>query len=161
MYYYNFYFCNFKASEKRNFKEGHNMEDFKDRLEHILRSKNLTAKKFAEMMEIQPSNVSHLQSGRNKPSIDFLIKLKEIFPEYSFDWIIMGKKPITINDPTPVVSETQDMRFDDADEKQVIEFDEIDEKNREIEPVVTDNQDVDKILIVYKDKTYDVLKKRL
>lgn len=137
------------------------MENFKDRLEHILRSKNLTASKFAELMEIQPSNVSHLLNGRNKPSVDFLIKLKEIFPEYSFDWIIMGKKPITINDPSPAVSEAQNMQFDDADEKQVIEFDDIDEKIHEIEPVVTDNQDVDKILIVYKDKTYEVLKKRL
>jgi transcriptional regulator with XRE-family HTH domain len=137
------------------------MENFKDRLEHILRSKNLTASKFAELMEIQPSNVSHLLNGRNKPSVDFLIKLKEIFPEYSFDWIIMGKKPITINDPTPAVSETQDMRFDDTNEKSVIEFDDIDEKHPEMEPIVTDNQDVDKILIVYKDKTYEVLKKRL
>ena len=73
----------------------------KDRLLHIMRSKNLTASQFADLMQVQPSNISHLLSGRNKPSIDFLIKLKETFPEYSFDWIITGKKPITINNPTP------------------------------------------------------------
>ena len=77
-----------------------NMELIKDRINHILRAKNLTATQFAEMMQIQPSNVSHLLSGRNKPSLDFLIKLKNLFPEYSFDWIILGKKPITINDPS-------------------------------------------------------------
>lgn len=77
------------------------MELLKDRLSHILRSKNLTATQFAEMMHIQPSNVSHLLSGRNNPSLDFLIKLKEVFPEYSFDWIIMGKRPITVNEPSP------------------------------------------------------------
>ena len=74
------------------------MEEIKDRLAHIIRAKNLTATQFAEMMQIQPSNVSHLLGGRNKPSLDFLIKLKEVFPEYSFDWIILGKKPITISD---------------------------------------------------------------
>ena len=91
------------------------MEDIKDRLAHILRAKNLTASQFAELMEIQPSNVSHLLNGRNKPSIDFLIKLKEIFPEYNFDWIIMGKKPITINEPNPVNYETQDIKFDNEE----------------------------------------------
>lgn len=75
------------------------MDLIKDRLAHIIRAKNLTATQFAEMMQIQPSNVSHLLSGRNKPSLDFLIKLKDVFPEYSFDWIILGKKPITINEP--------------------------------------------------------------
>ena len=74
------------------------MESIKDRLSHILRAKNLTATQFAELMQIQPSNVSHLLSGRNKPSLDFLIKLKEIFPEYNYEWIILGKKPITTND---------------------------------------------------------------
>ena len=85
------------------------MEDIKERLAHILRAKNLTATQFAELMKIQPSNVSHLLNGRNKPSLDFLIKLKEVFPEYSFDWIIMGRKPITINDPTPSLSDNQEM----------------------------------------------------
>ncbi len=81
------------------------MELIKNRLAHIIRAKNLTATQFAEMMQIQPSNVSHLLSGRNKPSLDFLIKLKDVFPEYSFDWIILGKKPITISDRQQVLKE--------------------------------------------------------
>lgn len=75
--------------------------DLKERLSHIIRAQNLTASQFAEKMQIQPANVSHLLSGRNKPSFEFLVKLKEVFPEYSFDWIILGKKPITINNPNP------------------------------------------------------------
>ena len=81
------------------------MELIKDRIAHIIRSKNLTATQFAEMMQIQPSNVSHLLSGRNKPSLDFLIKLKDIFPEYSFDWIILGKTPITMSERQQSVKE--------------------------------------------------------
>ena len=133
------------------------MEDFKDRLDHILRSKNLTATKFAELMKIQPSNVSHLLSGRNKPSIDFLIKLKEVFPEYNFDWIIMGRKPITINDPTPSIIDAQDTKYEDAEEKNIIEFDDFEEKIEENKPVIAENKEVEKILLIYSDKTYDVL----
>ena len=136
------------------------MENFKDRLDHILRSKNLTAKKFAELMEIQPSNVSHLLNGRNKPSIDFLIKLKEVFPEYSFDWIIMGKKPITINDPTPIIAETQDLKFDEIDEK--IPENETDIIKNIPEDIIksNDNQEIEKILVIYKDNTFEILQQR-
>lgn len=136
------------------------MEDIKERLAHILRAKNLTATQFAELMKIQPSNVSHLLNGRNKPSLDFLIKLKEVFPEYSFDWIIMGRKPITINDPTPSLSDNQEMRIEKVEDKKVIEFDDVEEKISENEPKITDNQDIEKILVVYKDKTFEILKQR-
>lgn len=135
------------------------MEFIKDRLAHILRAKNLTASQFAELMEIQPSNVSHLLNGRNKPSLDFLIKLKELFPEYSFDWIILGKKPIT------------EIKFDKDDnesEEQVIEFDNTDVKLPDLEEnvfdKVIDNQEkisekkeIDNILLVYTDKTFDII----
>lgn len=134
------------------------MEDIKDRLAHILRSKNLTASQFAELMEIQPSNVSHLLNGRNKPSLDFLIKIKEVFPEYSFDWIIMGKKPIT------------EIKFEEEENKPVIEFDDIEEndtESKEIQPKIVENQqeivsksDIKKVLVIYSDNTFEILKPR-
>ncbi|MBR4137546.1 MAG: helix-turn-helix transcriptional regulator [Bacteroidales bacterium] len=146
------------------------MEDIKDRLAHILRAKNLTASQFAELMEIQPSNVSHLLNGRNKPSLDFLIKIKDVFPEYSFDWIIMGKKPITINEPNPTTTNNQEIKFDDEDTR-VIEFDDIDEHIDEIEsekPEMTEeqsdihslNNEIKKIIVVYSDKTFEILNQR-
>jgi len=57
--------------------------EMKDRIAHIIRAKNLTAGDFALRLGIQPSNVSHLLSGRNNPSLDFVKKLKETFPEYN------------------------------------------------------------------------------
>lgn len=138
------------------------MEDIKDRLAHILRAKNLTAKQFAELMGIQSSNVSHLLNGRNKPSFEFLTKIKEVFPEYSFDWIIMGKKPITINEPNPTPVDNQEMRIDEVENKRVIEFDDIVEsaKNIENQDVVINATDIDKIIVVYSDKTFEILNQR-
>ena len=147
------------------------MEDIKDRLAHIIRAKNLTASQFAELMEIQPSNVSHLLNGRNKPSLDFLVKLKEIFPEYSFDWIIMGKKPITINEPNPGPVNNQEILFDDDEDARVIEFDDIDEnidehkpdisKNLSEKPIITEQvKSIEKVLVIYSDKTFELLTPR-
>ena len=71
----------------------------KDRIAHIIRAKNLTAAEFALRLGIQPSNVSHLLAGRNNPSLEFVRKLKETFPEYNLDWIIFGTGAMTVSEP--------------------------------------------------------------
>jgi transcriptional regulator with XRE-family HTH domain len=73
--------------------------EMKDRIAHIIRAKNLTAAEFALRLGIQQSNISHLLSGRNNPSLDFVKKLKETFPEYNLDWIVFGKGPMTVSEP--------------------------------------------------------------
>ncbi|MCQ2307660.1 MAG: helix-turn-helix domain-containing protein [Bacteroidales bacterium] len=111
------------------------MESFKERLAHILRSKNLTGAQFAGLMGIQPSNVSHLISGRNNPSLDFLIKLKETFPEYSFDWIILGKKPITIVEPYNAAGQPEVRNQVEKDQNVQLNFDIVEEDSAAADPV--------------------------
>ncbi|MBR5602882.1 MAG: helix-turn-helix transcriptional regulator [Bacteroidales bacterium] len=143
------------------------MELIKDRIAHILRAKNLTATQFAEMMQIQPSNVSHLLSGRNKPSLDFLVKLKEIFPEYNFDWIILGKKPITTNEPNLFNNENNEGSFEitrvgennveNANNASVSEASIADNPN--VIGAISDNNvssSLKQIIYVYEDKTFEV-----
>jgi len=71
----------------------------KDRIAHIMRAKNLKASDFANMIGIQPSAVSHILAGRNNPSLEFVKKVKETFPEYNLDWIIFGTGPMTLSEP--------------------------------------------------------------
>ena len=70
------------------------MENFKDRLKEILDKEDLTASKFAEKIGIQRSSVSHILSGRNKPSLDFVIKVNNAFDDVSLDWLIKGDNAI-------------------------------------------------------------------
>ena len=71
----------------------------KDRIAHIMRAKNLKASDFAALLGIQPSGVSHILAGRNNPSLEFVKKIKETFPEYNLDWIIFGTGPVTSSEP--------------------------------------------------------------
>lgn len=66
----------------------------KDRLQQLLTDKALTANKLAEMLEVQPSGISHILAGRNKPSIDFVTKLLTVFPDINPDWFILGAAPM-------------------------------------------------------------------
>ncbi len=50
----------------------------------------LTASEFADKIGVQRSAVSHVLSGRNKPSLDFLIKIKKQYPIINLDWLVLG-----------------------------------------------------------------------
>lgn len=50
----------------------------------------LTPSEFADKIEVQRSAISHITSGRNNPSLEFLIKIKSSFPEIDTDWLIFG-----------------------------------------------------------------------
>ena len=67
-----------------------NIDDFVKRLETIFEYYGLTASSFADKINVQRSSVSHLLSGRNKPSLDFMMKLIESFPEVDLLWILNG-----------------------------------------------------------------------
>lgn len=68
-----------------------NTEDFIKRLEIILDYYSLNASSFADKIGVQRSSLSHLLSGRNKPSLDFILKISAIFPDVDLYWILNGK----------------------------------------------------------------------
>lgn len=63
----------------------------RERLEKFIKMEGLTPSRFAEIMAVQPSSISHLLGGRNKPSYDFIEKILLRFPKLSPDWLILGK----------------------------------------------------------------------
>ena len=62
-----------------------------NRINLILQAKNITAKQFAEEIGIQPSGMSHILSGRNNPSLEFVSKVIRRYPEIDANWLLMGK----------------------------------------------------------------------
>ena len=68
-----------------------NIDDFIKRLEIILDYYALSASGFADKIGVQRSSLSHLLSGRNKPSLDLILKIIENFPEVDLYWILNGK----------------------------------------------------------------------
>ncbi|MFT5964806.1 MAG: transcriptional regulator with XRE-family HTH domain [Flavobacterium sp.] len=68
-----------------------NTEEFIKRLETILDYYSLNASAFADKIGVQRSSLSHLLSGRNKPSLDFILKIVDVFPDVDLYWILNGK----------------------------------------------------------------------
>ncbi len=68
--------------------------NFASRLNTILSVYNINASELAEKMDIQRSSISHILSGRNNPSLDFMIKIKNVFPDLSWDWLLKDEGPM-------------------------------------------------------------------
>lgn len=66
----------------------------KDRIQKILDEENISASKFADVLGVQRSSISHILSGRNKPSLDFVQRILQKFPEINSDWLLFGKGDI-------------------------------------------------------------------
>jgi len=67
-----------------------NVEKFAERLNIIMDYHDLSAALFAEKIEVQRSSISHILSGRNKPSLDFVLKILKEFPEVELYWLLNG-----------------------------------------------------------------------
>jgi len=63
----------------------------KERLIQLLDLEQLTPSKFADIIGVQRSSISHVISGRNKPSYDFLQKTLKAFPGLNASWLILGE----------------------------------------------------------------------
>lgn len=63
----------------------------KDRLIQLLDLEQLSPSKFADIIGVQRSSISHVLSGRNKPSFDFLQKTLKAFPGLNATWLMMGE----------------------------------------------------------------------
>lgn len=62
-----------------------------ERINLILKSRNLNAAQFADEIGVQRSSVSHILTGRNNASLDFLLKVLARYPEIDTDWLLTGK----------------------------------------------------------------------
>ena len=115
------------------------MEEFTNRLLKILESKNLSASQFAEKIGVQRSSVSHVLSKRNKPSLDFIIKISKTFEDISLDWLINGHDNHNSTEIRKEISSSTPI-------------------SKKIKKVDLTEKELEKIVFFYTDKTYKIFK---
>ena len=69
-----------------------------DKIKQILIEKNLTPSYFADEIGVQRSSISHILSGRNRPSFDIIQKIIRRFPELGYEWIMEEESQAGGND---------------------------------------------------------------
>ena len=61
-----------------------------ERLKNWMRIEGLKSSALADSIGVNRATISHILSGRNKPSIDFLEKLLNVYPNINANWLISG-----------------------------------------------------------------------
>lgn len=135
----------------------------KERIIKFLTHENLTGTRFADEIGVQRSSVSHILSGRNNPSFEFIQKILSRYKNISSDWLIMGigsmyKKPEQMDLFATTMSTSNRTLGSVIPQKafEILPSPEGDKKlqsdqNLEIIPP----RKVEKILVFYTDKTFD------
>ena len=141
-----------------------NIDDFIKRLEIILDYYNLSASAFADKINVQRSSLSHLLSGRNKPSLDFIIKVIEVFPEVDLYWILNGKGTFPKSEKNFSIQSTkQEVTSDETNTPDLFSTDQTNSKqpfiNNEIgkKTISLSNNDaktIERIVIFYTDGSF-------
>lgn len=68
------------------------------RIKHLMETKKINAAQFADEIGVQRSSLSHILSGRNKPSLDFMLKVRHRYHEIRLDWLLLGEGDMTTGD---------------------------------------------------------------
>jgi transcriptional regulator with XRE-family HTH domain len=129
-----------------------------ERILEILKIKNLSPAQFADLIGVQRSSISHLISGRNKPSLEFIQRILKTFPEINTDWMLFGKgtlvnhenylneeitPPVDLFHPEEVYKEkTAEPRKQESEKVQ---------KKRWTDP---EGKKIEKIVVFFKDNTF-------
>jgi len=75
----------------------------KTRLTQFLTSEQLTPARFADILGVQRSGISHILSGRNKPGFDLMEKMVNKFPDVNAEWLITGRGKMYKEEATPTL----------------------------------------------------------
>lgn len=82
----------------------------KEKLDILCSKFNLSASALAKTLGVEASAISHIRSGRNKPSYDFVVKILRAFPNINPDWLLLdGEDMLRSGAPSaPLSSKTSD-----------------------------------------------------
>lgn len=133
-----------------------NNTEFAKRLQKVIDYYGESASSFAEKIGVQRSSISHILSGRNKPSLEFVLKVLSSFPEVELYWLMNGKGqfPNEEKNNLPPIQKTETNVSQDL-------FSE-NEQNKNEQSVSTFNKashstkkEIDRIIIFYKDGSFE------
>lgn len=146
----------------------------REKLLKLMKSEKLSSSRLAEILEIQPSSISHILSGRNKPSYDFLVKILRRFPTLNPDWLLLDAEQMyrsneeldrRIND-----TNTQSSQTTGSAEKMIVNSKNTlnpknessqNSTNRPIENIAavaniaTDGRTIERVIVLYTDKSFE------
>ena len=80
------------------------------RIKKWIDNKGLKASSFADFIGVNRATVSHILSGRNKPSVNFIDKMVRSFPDLNANWLVVGDGFMKKSDNIQEVQNSKDIK---------------------------------------------------
>jgi transcriptional regulator with XRE-family HTH domain len=122
-----------------------------DRIKQLMHNNELSAAAFADIIGVQRSSISHILSERNKPSLDFILKILHAYPSVSSEWLLKG----TDSQNTPIPDTFQEEKVITSQEPEATDTKPI-SRSTSLEDTghtKTSSKDVERVIVCYKDGT--------
>ena len=133
-----------------------NSDQFATRLQTIINYYDLSAASFADSIEVGRSSISHILSGRNKPSLDFVLKIIKIYPEVELYWLLNGKGSFPKSISTEVHSiKKQSEEKDETRDVDIKATRPLPIDNDAIKPFAGSTKKIKRIVLFYEDGTFE------
>lgn len=131
-----------------------NSEDFSRRLKDIFDYYELSASSFADKIDVGRASISHILSGRNKPSLDFVMKVVSTFEEVELYWLLNGKGHFP---PSAGKEENKAERATEEsnDPQEVNSERDLVENDIDTQPIETSRKKIKKVIIFYADGSFE------
>jgi transcriptional regulator with XRE-family HTH domain len=127
----------------------------KDRLLQFLNQHNLTSTRLADEIGVQRSSISHILSGRNKPSYDFIYKFLQHYKSINPQWLILGEGSMYLNEKQGTIPFEEKSPLRESPIQKEIPTQSHREKSRGVEESPDESQIIEKIVIFYTDNHFE------
>jgi len=133
------------------------MEEIVQRIQQIIHEKHLSPAEFADELQIGRPLLSHVLSGRNNPSLQLVMKILDHYPEYTADWLVLGKD-ILINEKQEVRVPKAPELFEDNNEKTIAGKQNLPPDSKPLKN--TEIGQPEQVIMFYPDSTFECYKLR-
>lgn len=72
------------------------------RLKQFLAAENISQAQFADSINVVRASVSHVLSGRNNPSYDFIKAIMITYPRLDMEWLMFGRGKMYKDQPAAI-----------------------------------------------------------
>ena len=126
------------------------MHTLNEKIKDLLAKKEISPSRFADEIGVQRSSISHILSGRNKPSFDIIQKIIRRYPDLGMDWFLSDTSE---SHPDPVPGKALDVAHTEK-KKPGLPHTKVAPLVNLSGPELPANKEIERILIFYKDKTF-------
>lgn len=143
------------------------MENIISKLKDLINKRGYTISSFAKEIGVDRGALTHVLSGRNKPSLAIIKAVVDRFDDMSFDYLIYDQEPSSPSEPIPLNFETK--KDSGSNNSQVLNTveepkslapiqDEITNKAHQEHKLKQDcvSKSVTKVILVYSDGSIDI-----